>query len=264
MVVERPWNGGKMQLRNRRLLIGVGVASATAAIAVPMGVFATGIVSAGTNIPVAVPTTVPAPLHAASGAGSSGTANAAAQSPSTSPTTVPPASSGAAETPATAPPSATVLPMNTLTHQAAPAVTIPDNQCTAADLSAALTSVGPYEGQGTGQYIISISSSVSCAISGYPSLQFTGQSGTVQDGGTVGNPDPAGPVAVGGGDTASFLLQFSDRGACTLASALAIGLPGGAPSIPVGLDSQIASGWQACGTTAVSPFEQGNSAGRYA
>lgn len=81
-------------------------------------------------------------------------------------------------------------------------------------MTGSLKSLGPYQGMGSGQYVISITSTVSCAVEGYPTLQFSSSNGvissTVTDGGTTGNANPESVVGVGPGLSASFLMQFLD------------------------------------------------------
>jgi hypothetical protein len=131
-----------------------------------------------------------------------------------------------------------------------------------------LSATGPYLGMGTEQFIITITSSTACQIRGYPVLAFSGVSTSAQaplvvNGGTAGNADPQSAVAVGPGQTASFLLQTNGDD-CPTASQLMFGLPGTTASVVVSLTPPIASSWNACPTVYVTPFEQGNSPDRYA
>lgn len=157
-----------------------------------------------------------------------------------------------------------------LTHQPPPSVSLPSATCANDDLSAALTSGGPYTGGGNIQFIITITSKVACQLSGYPVLNFTSSTGsptqvTVENGGTVGNADAVSPVAVGPGAVASFLLQFFvSASTCVSVPTLGVGLPGTTPTVTVSLAPPIAYTWYACSVVNVSPFEQGNTLGRYA
>jgi hypothetical protein len=202
-----------------------------------------------------------------------------ANPPSTTPIAVPSNSSYGVPTPTTpqpipqsqepaaqAGPAAPLVnpPLNPLTHSAAPQVAIPNALCNDSDLSASLTSNGPYQGMGTVQYIITVSSSVACQLSGYPTLHFDGATSSIQDGGTVGSANPPSAVAAGPGNAVSFLIEFFTHGTCNNAAGLAFGLSTEAPTVPVALNSKVVNSWIACATTKVSPFEQGNAIGQYA
>jgi len=184
---------------------------------------------------------------------------------STTPTTATPTGSPAVPHPGTSPGTEDT---STLTHTPAPPVSVPSIPCTTADLSAEVTSQGPYQGMGSGQYIVTITSTTSCSISGYPTLQFFNAAGalasTVKDGGVAGNPDPPSKVAVGPGVSASFLVQFSDSPSCANASSLTLQLSGESGQVSVFLNPDVATFWSACPSTLVSPFEQGSDASRYA
>jgi hypothetical protein len=164
--------------------------------------------------------------------------------------------------PVTLPPGSIVI-----RHVPYPAVFIPPTPCVATDLAASVTGMGPYIGMGTSEFIVTIRSTEPCQLEGYPVLVFSSSSGPlatdVQDGGSPGSYAPPGPVAVGTGAPASFLLFFAgnlnDPG--TPATSLSFGPPGTSASIPVILPSQaFALGSE----TAVTPFEQGNGVDQYA
>lgn len=182
-------------------------------------------------------------------------------------------------TPTTAPPTGEPAPpvsssqgsitIHYQTHEPPPAVTVPSTPCTAADLTGSLESLGPYQGMGSGQYLISITSTEPCSVEGYPTLQFASSNGvipsTITDGGTVGNANPVSAVGVGPGLPASFLMQFSiGPVVCTEAPTLSFGLPNSTAGIPVQLNTQVAGFWPACSSIIVSPFEQGDSPDQYA
>ena len=182
---------------------------------------------------------------------------------STTATTVP--STGSPSPIASSSASPGIIGMQSDSHEPTPVVSVPKTPCTDAELSAAMTSQGPWVDNASSQYIITISSGTLCELQGYPTLQFSNSTGiiatTVQNGGTVGSADPPSPVAVGPGVPASFLLQFGSG--CPTASSLEFGLSSGPADIPVTLDSALIPVWLACPTTLVSPFEQGNDVNRY-
>jgi hypothetical protein len=184
-----------------------------------------------------------------------------------------------APTPTTVPPAGPVAPSGNVSqgsitihnqrHEPPPPATVSATPCAGADLTGSLKSLGPYQGMGSGQYVISITSTVSCAVEGYPTLQFSSSNGvissTVTDGGTTGNANPESVVGVGPGLSASFLMQFSiGPVSCPEASSLAFGLPNSAATSPVQLNTHTAAYWPACSSTIVSPFEQGDSPDQYA
>jgi Protein of unknown function (DUF4232) len=165
-------------------------------------------------------------------------------------------------TPVSLPPGSIVI-----RHVPYPAVVIPATPCIPTDLAASITGMGPYIGMGTSEFIVTIRSTEPCQLEGYPVLVFSSPSAPVaadvQDGGIPGSYAPPGPVAVGTGAPASFLLFFAgnlnDTG--TPATALSFGLPGTSPSIPVTLPSEV---FALGSETAVTPFEQGNGVDQYA
>lgn len=155
-----------------------------------------------------------------------------------------------------------------LSHEAAPSLaSMPSTPCTSSDVTATLKSLGPYEGNGTGQFIVALTSPVSCSLAGVPQLAFSNGTASVatsvtRSGGT-GSFDAQGPVALGPGEVGSFLLQFAIvTDACPTASALEFTWAGNTTMMNVALNPAVSTLWYACPTTIVSPIEQGDSANR--
>lgn len=157
------------------------------------------------------------------------------------------------------------LPPHTiiLRHVTAPAVPIPTKACSENELSAHITSEGPYVGMGKFEEVVTVRSSVACFVDGYPTIAFGGVNAQIEDGGAVGNyPSPA-PVALGPGVAASFMFQAGDMFDCQTASAMYFGVPSGPPQTPIA-PRNAENGWGVCrGGIAVTPFEQGDSVDDY-
>ncbi len=122
---------------------------------------------------------------------------------------------------------------------------------------------GPNLGMGRVEQIVTVRSSVSCYVDGYPSIAFGGVNAQIEDGGAVGHyPGPA-PVALGPGVAASFMFQAGDMFDCQSASGMYFGVPSGTPQIRV-TPQNSENGWGVCrGGIGVTPFEQGNSVDNY-
>jgi hypothetical protein len=165
------------------------------------------------------------------------------------------------------------LPPGTIVihHVPYPEVLVPETPCRPVDLSGTVTGMGPYESMMGIEFIVTVSSTEPCRLDGYPVLVFSSSSGPVpedvHDGGILGSYAAPGPVAVGTGAPASFLIFFgtNPNSPGPLVTSLTFELPGGSASISVNIDNPVGPlGPDPGSLTAVTPFEQGNSVDQYA
>ncbi len=169
------------------------------------------------------------------------------------PTTLP------ASVAALAPPPSSVAP----SRRAQLAIPMPSTECADVDLSGTATDRGPNDGQGANSMVISVVSSVTCYVDGYPTLSFGSEKGVkIVDGSVKGGNPSRTKVAVTSSPIASFLVQFESTIAskCPPTPRMEFGIPGTAASVEVSLGSMgtVFRDFSACGNSVhVTPFVQG-------
>ena len=180
----------------------------------------------------------------------------------TPPTAVSTPTSSSVGTPAPAP---QIVPTNP------PQVSdIPTTPCSISDLQAAVSGMGIPSMQDD-QDIVTVSSSTSCFLSGYPDITLSSSGSPLavqfEDDGVTGRFNPLGPVALGPGLSASFVMQYPDETPnCPTATDMTFSIAGSADTVDVSFSPtmiQYQSGWYICGDGNVSAFEQGSDPGQY-
>ena len=150
---------------------------------------------------------------------------------------------------------------------------IPTTPCADTDLQASVTSFG-IRAMHALQDIVTITSATPCVVNGYPSVALSDPSNSaqpmsvqVENGGTAGRSNPPGPVALGPGESASFVMEYptSYSNSCPVATSMTVGVPGAAALVPVSLAPMNGdqTNWSICGDVSVSAFEQGNDPAQY-
>jgi hypothetical protein len=150
----------------------------------------------------------------------------------------------------------------------APSVVASGVECTASEITANLAGSGPYgNGDEFGQSIIDLTSSTSCYVSGFPTLEFVGTDGSAVsvatiDGGYQGTAQPTKEVTLGPTTQASFLFQSSELSSvgCAMESMMSVQIGNLLPFVSVNLNGV---GLNVCGSVNVTPVIQGDESSRY-
>lgn len=184
------------------------------------------------------------------------------------PTTVPPVSTNIVQ-PDLGGLTPNPLAATPLVHSSVPVPILTGTTCTGSEVNAALTSNGPYIGMGSDQLIVSLSSSTSCTLSGYPVLSLYDSNGAGAgtkfiDGGTIGSPQSTNAIQLGPNNVGSFLIQFSGNASCVPANIFQLSLSATSSPVVISNDSSLLSSWPGCSVMNETPFVEGNSVGVFA
>jgi hypothetical protein len=154
------------------------------------------------------------------------------------------------------------------THVGPPAVTTATVACSPGEITATFNGPGPYNyAPGYGQFIVDLTSTAPCYLSGYPTLSVStasavgGQSSLGStDGGYQGTNGGISDVTLAQDSPASFLIQFQTSPDCAGSSDFSFQLADSSDSIPINMKDV---GIPVCSSVIVSPFTQGSTSDRY-